>query len=164
MHSSLKQLAPSRGNLDLYVIHPLEIFLVQYNYWFTLYVMSSFLFEQVHFVSAFGFLLVSGFLDDLSHTRSDLTIGIPWFHGERIIIYDTKNHDVHHRIPLSNYGLNTMFWDVLLFDSYRYVCVCLYVCLLVCFCVEYVSLFCVCACVCVRWLCWCCGQCRSAMC
>jgi sterol desaturase/sphingolipid hydroxylase (fatty acid hydroxylase superfamily) len=28
-------------------------------------------------------------------------------------LYDVKAHDIHHRIPESNYGQYTMFWDKL---------------------------------------------------
>jgi hypothetical protein len=35
-------------------------------------------------------------------------------------IYDSKAHDVHHRIPQSNYGQYSMIWDYLI-GTYRYV-------------------------------------------
>lgn len=47
-------------------------------------------------------------------TSSHLPWIVPW------TIYDSKAHDVHHRIPQSNYGQYTMFWDYL-FGSYRCV-------------------------------------------
>jgi sterol desaturase/sphingolipid hydroxylase (fatty acid hydroxylase superfamily) len=37
---------------------------------------------------------------------------IPWG------VYDVKAHDVHHRIPQSNYGQYTVLWDRLL-GSFR---------------------------------------------
>ena len=38
-------------------------------------------------------------------------ISVPYF-------YAVKNHDVHHRLPESNYGQYSMFWDNI-FGSYR---------------------------------------------
>jgi sterol desaturase/sphingolipid hydroxylase (fatty acid hydroxylase superfamily) len=46
----------------------------------------------------------------LNHTRFDAVI--PWG------VYDVKAHDVHHRIPQSNYGQYIMLWDRLM-GSFR---------------------------------------------
>jgi sterol desaturase/sphingolipid hydroxylase (fatty acid hydroxylase superfamily) len=53
--------------------------------------------------------VAGGYMAGLNHTRHDLVVGI---------IYDSKAHDVHHRIPQSNYGQYTMFWDYII-GSYR---------------------------------------------
>jgi sterol desaturase/sphingolipid hydroxylase (fatty acid hydroxylase superfamily) len=48
------------------------------------------------------FILIGGILASLNHTRYDVIL---------FGIYSVKVHDVHHRIPESNYGQYFMFWD-----------------------------------------------------
>jgi len=62
-----------------------------------------------HVYTVVFFVAVGGILASLNHTRYD--VNIPY-------LYSVKVHDVHHRIPESNYGQYTMFWDKL-FGSYR---------------------------------------------
>lgn len=109
-----RQLAPSRGSVDAVNVHPLEYFLGEYNHLLALFLCSQ-LVIRVHFVTALLFLAIGGILAGINHTRFDVTVSIRGVH-----IYDSKAHDVHHRIPQSNYGQYTMFWDWV-FGTYRYV-------------------------------------------
>merc|ERR1719162_2258793 len=72
---------------------------------------------EVHFFSLLIAMVMGGSLAALNHTRYDVVFALPFF-GGNIVIYDSKNHDVHHRIPQSNYGQYTMLWDYI-FGSYR---------------------------------------------
>ena len=96
------QKAPSRANVDAVNVHPVEFFLGEYNHWLALYLVSQTMME-VHFVASVLFLGIGAILTGWNHTRFDVS-----FLGG---IYDSKAHDVHHRIPQSNYGQYSMFWD-----------------------------------------------------
>ena len=98
-----KQKAPSRGNLDAINVHPFEFIVGEYLHLVTIY------FIPCHIYAVAFFILAGGFLASLNHTRFD--INIPW-------LYSVKVHDVHHRLPESNYGQYIMFWDHI-FGSYR---------------------------------------------
>lgn len=106
------QKAPSRGSVDAANVHPIEMFLGEYNHMLALWFVSTYC-THVHLAAALVFLVVGGVLAGINHTRHDLTVSIAG-----IQIFDTKAHDVHHRIPQSNYGQYTMFWDHL-FGTYR---------------------------------------------
>jgi len=108
-----RQKAPSRGNVDAVNVHPIEFFLGEYNHLFAIYIYTSVLQYQFHIVGLIVFLLVGATLTGLNHTRFDACVQI-W----NITIYDSKWHDVHHRIPQSNYGQYVNFWD-LVFGSFR---------------------------------------------
>jgi sterol desaturase/sphingolipid hydroxylase (fatty acid hydroxylase superfamily) len=131
------QKAPSRANVDAVNVHPVEFVLGEYNHllivWFWTFVLGA----ELHAVGAVVFLALGGILAGINHTRYDITIAVPlpWKSSTTssttsatscssswtsVTIYDSKAHDVHHRIPQSNYGQYTMFWDHL-FGSYRYV-------------------------------------------
>jgi sterol desaturase/sphingolipid hydroxylase (fatty acid hydroxylase superfamily) len=59
-------------------------------------------------VAATLFIGLGGVLAGLNHTRHDVAISnvkAGW------TLYDSKHHDVHHRIPQSNYGQYTVLWD-----------------------------------------------------
>lgn len=98
-----KQKAPSRGNLDAVNVHPFEFVVGEYLHLLTIYCIPC------HIYAVAVFILAGGFLASLNHTRFDIVIP-----G----IYSVKVHDVHHRLPESNYGQYTMFWDYI-FGSYR---------------------------------------------
>lgn len=98
-----KQKAPSRGNLDAINVHPFEFVVGEYLHLLTIY------FIPCHIYAVAFFILAGGFLASLNHTRFDIVIP-----G----LYSVKVHDVHHRLPESNYGQYIMFWDYL-FGSYR---------------------------------------------
>jgi sterol desaturase/sphingolipid hydroxylase (fatty acid hydroxylase superfamily) len=106
------QKAPSRANVDAINVHPLEFFLGEYNHLWALYLTSTFL-VPVHVVTAVFFLALGGFLAGLNHTRHDVVLQMGG-----LTVFDSKAHDVHHRIPQSNYGQYTMLWDYI-FGTYR---------------------------------------------
>lgn len=68
---------------------------------------------QIHILATLLFLVIGGALAGLNHTRFDIEINFFGIH-----IFDSKAHDVHHRIPQSNYGQYSMFWDYV-FGTYR---------------------------------------------
>jgi sterol desaturase/sphingolipid hydroxylase (fatty acid hydroxylase superfamily) len=105
------QKAPSRANVDAVNVHPVEFFLGEYNHLWTLFLCTRV--AQIHILGSLLFLAIGGFLAGINHTRYDMVVS---FWGVRI--FDSKAHDVHHRIPQSNYGQYTMFWDWV-FQSYR---------------------------------------------
>lgn len=108
------QKAPSRGSVDAANVHPIEMILGEYNHILALWLVSTFA-VRVHVAAALVFLVLGGVMAGVNHTRHDLTVTIAG-----IRLFDSKAHDVHHRIPQSNYGQYTMFWDHL-FGTYRYV-------------------------------------------
>merc|ERR1712071_112713 len=81
---------------------------------------------QLHIASVLIFLALGGSMASLNHTRFDVVLSLPFFGGSqslnscdsKITLYDTKAHDVHHRIPQSNYGQYIMLWDWI-FGTYR---------------------------------------------
>lgn len=111
------QKAPSRGSVDAANVHPIEMFLGEYNHILALFLVSSIM--KIHFIAAFCFLVAGGVIAGVNHTRHDINVSIPLPGGSKLKLFDSKDHDVHHRIPQSNYGQYTMFWDKLL-GSYRY--------------------------------------------
>ena len=105
------QKAPSRANVDAVNVHPIEFVLGEYNHLWALFLVTRVM--NVHLLAAFGFLGVGGFLAGLNHTRYDIVISVfGW------TLYDSKVHDVHHRIPQSNYGQYIMLWDHI-FGTFR---------------------------------------------
>ncbi len=98
-----RQKAPSRGNLDAINVHPFEFLVGEYLHLLAIYLIPC------HIYTVVFFILAGGILASLNHTRYD--ISIPY-------IYDVSVHDVHHRLPESNYGQYTMFWDRA-FGTYR---------------------------------------------
>lgn len=98
-----RQKAPSRGNLDAINVHPFEFLVGEYLHLLAIYAIPC------HIYTVIFFVLAGGVFASLNHTRFD--INIPF-------LYSVKAHDVHHRIPMSNYGQYTMFWDSI-FGSFR---------------------------------------------
>lgn len=96
-----RQLAPSRGNADAINVHPFEFVCGEYNH-----LLAIALVPHVHVATAFAFIVVGGVLASLNHTRHDVRLEPK--------IYAVNVHDVHHRVPMSNYGQYTMFWDRLM--------------------------------------------------
>jgi sterol desaturase/sphingolipid hydroxylase (fatty acid hydroxylase superfamily) len=84
-------------------VHPFEFFVGEYLHLFTVCVIPC------HIVAVGIFLMIGGVLASLNHTRFD--VEIPY-------IYCVRVHDVHHRLPESNYGQYIMLWDHI-FGSYR---------------------------------------------
>lgn len=107
------QKAPSRATDDAVNVHPVEFTLGEYNHLWTIFLCCRVMNLQIHIVGALLFLAIGGVLAGLNHTRFDLSFSL-----FGVTIFDSKAHDVHHRIPQSNYGQYTMFWDHV-FGSYR---------------------------------------------
>jgi len=107
------QKAPSRANDDAINVHPIEYFLGEYNHIWSLYICCHWLHIQIHLIGILICLLIGAMLAGWNHTRHDIVFSIFGY-----TLYDSKAHDVHHRIPQSNYGQYTMFWDHV-FGTYR---------------------------------------------
>jgi sterol desaturase/sphingolipid hydroxylase (fatty acid hydroxylase superfamily) len=98
-----RQKAPSRGNLDAINVHPFEYFVGEYLHLVTIYLVPC------HVYAVAVFILLAGIFASLNHTRYDVVIP-----G----LFSVKVHDVHHRLPESNYSQYTMLWDYIQ-GSYR---------------------------------------------
>eukprot|EP01040_Poterioochromonas_malhamensis_P019135 gene19135-22531_t len=98
-----RQKAPSRGNIDGINVHPFEFIVGEYLHLVTIYLIPC------HILAVAFFIIFGGVLASLNHTRYDIVIP-----G----VYSVKVHDVHHRLPESNYGQYIMLWDYLC-GSYR---------------------------------------------
>ena len=107
------QKAPSRATDDAVNVHPIEFTLGEYNHLWTIFLCCRFANLRMHILAPLVFLAMGGILAGWNHTRFDLT-----FKLFGVTIFDSKAHDVHHRIPQSNYGQYTMFWDYM-FGTYR---------------------------------------------
>lgn len=99
-----RQKAPSRGNLDAINVHPIEYFIGEYLHLITIYIIPC------HIYTVIAFIITGGILASLNHTRLDLNLPFG--------LYSVKAHDIHHRLPESNYAQYTMYWDKL-HGSYR---------------------------------------------
>lgn len=98
-----RQKAPSRGNLDAINVHPFEYFVGEYFHLLTIYLIPC------HIYAVTVFILLAGVFASLNHTRYDVVIP-----G----LFSVKVHDVHHRLPESNYSQYTSLWDYII-GSYR---------------------------------------------
>lgn len=100
------QYTPWRGNVDAINTHPIEYIVGEYNHLWSLYWVAKFSTKvfgyQPHAVFVLVYIVVAGLLSTLNHTRVDARI--PY-------IYNVWWHDLHHRVPPSNYGQYTMLWD-----------------------------------------------------
>eukprot|EP00557_Chaetoceros_sp_GSL56_P001595 CAMPEP_0176501420 /NCGR_PEP_ID=MMETSP0200_2-20121128/14151_1 /TAXON_ID=947934 /ORGANISM="Chaetoceros sp., Strain GSL56" /LENGTH=322 /DNA_ID=CAMNT_0017900305 /DNA_START=40 /DNA_END=1005 /DNA_ORIENTATION=- len=108
-----RQKAPSRANMDAVNVHPIEFFLGEYNHLLAIYIYCHVLGMKMHVVALNTIFSLSPILTGLNHTRWDSKVSILGW-----TLYDSKWHDVHHRIPQSNYGQYTNFWD-LVFRTFR---------------------------------------------
>jgi len=90
-----KQHAPSRGYDDSVNVHPIEFNGAEFLHLFVIYLIPG------HFLTVLFFLTVNAMLVILNHSRYDFT-----FLG-----FDSKAHDMHHRIPTVNFGQYLMIWD-----------------------------------------------------
>merc|ERR1712232_121838 len=108
------QKAPSRANVDAVNVHPIEFFLGEYNHLLAVFIWCKCLHQQLHVLCVVLFLLLGGVLTALNHTRFDIVYSLLG----KITFFDSKYHDVHHRIPQCNYGQYIMFWDIV-FGTFR---------------------------------------------
>lgn len=119
------QKAPSRANIDAVNVHPLEFFLGEFNHVLALHLvvkgmpLVGFHGTNVSWLGAALFIGVGGALAGLNHTRHDVVVRVPSGTCDGgFTIFDSKHHDVHHRIPQSNYGQYTVAWDRI-FGTFR---------------------------------------------
>eukprot|EP00300_Choanocystis_sp_HF-7_P006409 c14685_g1_i2.p1 GENE.c14685_g1_i2~~c14685_g1_i2.p1 ORF type:complete len:262 (+),score=37.71 c14685_g1_i2:67-786(+) len=105
-----RQHAPFRGNLDAVNVHPFEFITGEYLHLLVLAVVPT------HAFTALIFLVSSGILASLNHTRYDARI--PFVFSKRPELYATAYHDIHHRDLNWNYGQYTVWWDYL-FGTFR---------------------------------------------
>ena len=103
----------SRATVDAINVHPVEFFLGEYNHIFACFLYCRALGMELHAATTIIFLVIGAVLAGLNHTRYDCVISLLG-----VTLYDSKVHDVHHRIPQSNYGQYIMLWDHL-FGSFR---------------------------------------------
>lgn len=97
-----------RGNRDAINVHPFEYVSGEYNHILAIHVFSTYVF-RIHMLAMVIFMVIGGLLATLNHTRYDWNIP-----G----CYSVKNHDVHHRKPMKNFGQYTIFWDKV-FGTYQ---------------------------------------------
>lgn len=105
-----RQQAPSRGNTDAVNVHPFEFVVGEYLHLLAVVLVCRAL-GELHVSALLAFIVLGGMAASLNHTRLDVRI---W--GGRL--FEVRAHDVHHRLPKSNYGQYTMVWDRLL-GTYR---------------------------------------------
>merc|ERR1719198_1059184 len=91
-----RQIVPTRGNYDAINVHPFEFVVGEYLHIFAVSVVPC------HVATVAVFVILSGVLASLNHTR--FVVRVPG-------VYDSKNHDVHHRLYNFNYGQYIMLWD-----------------------------------------------------
>jgi sterol desaturase/sphingolipid hydroxylase (fatty acid hydroxylase superfamily) len=103
-----RQMAPSRGNLDAINVHPFELISGEYNHLFTLFLITRYI-TSVHAMTILTFVLLSGLLASLNHTRAD----VKFFR-----LYLVAYHDIHHYQPNTNYSQYFPIWDVV-FGSFK---------------------------------------------
>ena len=95
-----RQKAPSRGNADAINVHPFEFLVGEYLHLLTIWLIPC------HVYAVAFFILAGGILASLNHTRHNVVIPPG--------IYDVKAHDIHHRIPESNYAQYVFCYTIVL--------------------------------------------------
>jgi len=103
-----RQKAPSRATDDAVNVHPIEFFLGEYNHLLAVFIITHILGIKMHILSILILLVLAGFLSGLNHTRHDIVLEVCG-----MTLYDSKIHDVHHRLPRQNYGQYITLWDKL---------------------------------------------------
>jgi sterol desaturase/sphingolipid hydroxylase (fatty acid hydroxylase superfamily) len=90
--------------VDAMNVHPFEFLTGEFLHLGAIMAIPS------HLVAVWVFLVIGGIGASLNHTRFDVRL----LNG----LYEVRAHDVHHRIPQSNYGQYIMLWDKL-WGSFR---------------------------------------------
>ena len=98
-----RQMAPTRGNVDAINVHPFEFVCGEYLHLVCAYLIPC------HVLTVLAFVVCGGVLASLNHTRYNVRLPFG--------VYRVEWHDVHHRLPQSNYSQYTVLWD-LIFKSY----------------------------------------------
>lgn len=107
-----RQIVPTRGNTDAINVHPVEFLLGEYNHLLAVWAASHLL-GSLHALTCVVFIFAGGVFASLNHTRFDVRLRVG-----RALLFDVRAHDIHHRLPRSNYGQYLMLWDWLS-GSYR---------------------------------------------
>jgi sterol desaturase/sphingolipid hydroxylase (fatty acid hydroxylase superfamily) len=97
-----RQHAPSRGAADALNVHPFEFVVGEYTHLLAL-LLAARLLGQVHVGAVLVFIVAGGAAATLNHTRLDVRLPLG--------LYSVKAHDVHHRMPRTNFGQYTQLWD-----------------------------------------------------
>lgn len=101
-----RQMAPSRGNLDAINVHPFELISGEYNHLLVVFLISTYI-TPIHAVTILFFVLLSGLLASLNHTRAD----VKFFR-----LYLVAYHDIHHWQPNTNFSQYFPVWDFIFFS------------------------------------------------
>ena len=99
--------------MDAVNVHPVEFLLGEYLHIWAIFVYCHLFGMEMHTLALPILFVLAAILTGLNHTRFDCKVQILG-----VTFYDSKWHDVHHRIPQSNYGQYTNFWDIV-FGSFR---------------------------------------------
>jgi len=91
-----RQMSPSRGYYDAINVHPFEFLVGEYLH------LLCFCTIPCHIFAIITFIVLASVLATLNHSGRD--VSIPG-------LYDAKDHLVHHRLPDTNFGQYTTFWD-----------------------------------------------------
>jgi sterol desaturase/sphingolipid hydroxylase (fatty acid hydroxylase superfamily) len=93
-------------------VHPFEFLAGEYCHWWALFLLNC-AGVRVHILSVATFMFLGGVLATLNHTRWNAKVSL-----FGVTLFEAASHDVHHRLPLTNYGQYIMFWDYVL-GTYR---------------------------------------------
>ena len=143
VHSSTcPQVVPTRGTTDAINVHPVEFLMGEWNHLLAVHVTCNYIVRvartaatpgprrhacaslvqvSCHVLAVLLFLASGGLLASLNHTRHDVRIRVRLPYIGELLVYDVRAHDVHHRLPRSNYGQYIMLWDRLMgsFKAYE---------------------------------------------
>jgi len=97
-----------RATDDAVNVHPIEFFLGEYNHLFAVFIVNHIFGIEIHIGCILILLIISAVLAGLNHTRREVVLEIGG-----VTIFDSKYHDVHHRLPRQNYGQYIVLWDKL---------------------------------------------------
>jgi sterol desaturase/sphingolipid hydroxylase (fatty acid hydroxylase superfamily) len=89
--------------VDAVNVHPFEFLSGEFLHLLCIMIIPC------HVVTVLVFIIIGGIAASLNHTRFD--VRIPY-------LYEVRSHDIHHRLPQTNYGQYTMFWDQIM-GSFR---------------------------------------------
>lgn len=90
-------------------VHPFEFVVGEYIHLLAVLLVGTAL-GGLHLAAVLAFIVAGGVAASLNHTRLGVTLPLG--------LYDVRAHDVHHRLPKSNYGQYTMAWDHI-FGTFR---------------------------------------------
>jgi sterol desaturase/sphingolipid hydroxylase (fatty acid hydroxylase superfamily) len=107
-----RQPLPRRGYLDAANENPLEQVIGLGCVWFAVHVTMALV--GCHAATTLVFFVTYASLAMLNHTPYDVQLGFV------MLGYNVRAHEMHHRIPRSNYAQNTMIFDRMLGTFQQY--------------------------------------------